>query len=204
MARLIYSMVTSLDGYAEAADGGLGAGADDQEVHTFIADLFRPVGTYLYGRRMYETMVYWETAHTEPYQPPHILQYARDWQAADKVVYSTTLESTSSARTSIERAFDPDAVRRLRQEARLLRIGDTEHAVGRARLVRVLGQPDAFRAEAPRDLLQEALEGRHRDRLAMAALLGRRRRAGREGVRMMRVRVQSRARGAHVADEGDG
>jgi hypothetical protein len=59
-------------------------------VHTFINDLFRPVGTYLYGRRMYETMVYWETAHTEPDQPPHILQYARDWQAAEKIVYSTT------------------------------------------------------------------------------------------------------------------
>ncbi|WUC98380.1 dihydrofolate reductase family protein [Streptomyces sp. NBC_00523] len=81
MAKLIYSMVTSLDGYAEA-EGGPGTGADDPEVHTFINDLFRPVGTYLYGRRMYETMVYWETAHTEPDQPPHILQYARDWQAA--------------------------------------------------------------------------------------------------------------------------
>ena len=78
MAKLIYSMITSLDGYAEAAEGGLGTGADDPEVHTFINDLFRPVGTYLYGRRMYDTMVYWETAHTEPDQPPHILQYARD------------------------------------------------------------------------------------------------------------------------------
>lgn len=113
MAKLIYSMVTSLDGYAEA-EGGLGAGADDQEVHTFINDLFRPIGTYLYGRRMYETMVYWETAHAEPGQPPHILQYARDWQAAEKVVYSTTLESVSSARTRIERTFDPVAVRDLK------------------------------------------------------------------------------------------
>lgn len=114
MGKLIYSMVTSLDGYAEAAEGGLGTGADDPEVHTFINDLFRPVGTYLYGRRMYETMVYWETAHTEPDQPAHILQYARDWQAAEKVVYSTTLETVSSARTRIERAFDPDAVRALK------------------------------------------------------------------------------------------
>ena len=89
MAKLIYSMITSLDGYAEAAEGDLGTGADDQEVHTFVNDLFRPVGTYLYGRRMYETMVYWETAHTEPDQPPHIVQYARDWQAAEKIVYST-------------------------------------------------------------------------------------------------------------------
>jgi dihydrofolate reductase len=114
MAKLIYSMITSLDGYAEAAEGGLGTGADDQEVHTFVNDLFRPVGTYLYGRRMYETMVYWETAHAEPGQPPHIVQYARDWQAAEKVVFSTTLESVSSARTRIERTFDPDAVRELK------------------------------------------------------------------------------------------
>ena len=117
MAQLIYSMITSLDGYAEAAEGDLGTGADDPEVHTFINDLFRPVGTYLYGRRMYETMVFWETAHAEPDQPPHIVQYARDWQAADKVVYSTTLESVSSARTRIERTFDPDAVRRLKAES---------------------------------------------------------------------------------------
>ncbi|WP_097914795.1 dihydrofolate reductase family protein [Streptomyces sp. b84] len=117
MAKLIYSMITSLDGYAEAAEGGLGTGAEDPEVHTFVGDLFRPVGTYLYGRRMYETMVYWETAHTEPGQPPHILQYARDWQAAEKVVYSTTLDEVSSARTRIERTFDPDAVRRLKAES---------------------------------------------------------------------------------------
>ncbi len=114
MAKLIYSMVTSLDGYAKAESGDLGTGADDAEVHSFINDLFRPVGTYLYGRRMYETMVYWETAHTEPNQPPHILQYAQDWQAAQKVVYSTTLKSVSSARTRIERSFDPGAVRALK------------------------------------------------------------------------------------------
>ncbi|OCC07887.1 dihydrofolate reductase family protein [Streptomyces sp. PTY087I2] len=117
MAKLIYSMITSLDGYAEAAEGGLGAGAEDPEVHTFVNDLFRPVGTYLYGRRMYETMVYWETALDEPDQPPHIAQFARDWQAAEKVVYSTTLDSVSSAKTRIERSFDPDAVRRLKDEA---------------------------------------------------------------------------------------
>ena len=114
MAKLIYSMITSLDGYAEAAEGDLGAGAEDPEVHSFIGDVFRPVGTYLYGRRMYETMVFWETAHTAPEAPPHIVQYARDWQAAEKVVYSTTLESVSSARTRIERTFDPDAVRTLK------------------------------------------------------------------------------------------
>ncbi|MFJ2849399.1 dihydrofolate reductase family protein [Streptomyces rubiginosohelvolus] len=117
MAKLIHSMITSLDGYAEAAEGGLGTGAEDPEVHTFVNDLFRPVGTYLYGRRMYETMVYWETALDEPDQPPHIAQYARDWQAAEKVVYSTTLDAVSSAKTRIERSFDPDAVRRLKAEA---------------------------------------------------------------------------------------
>jgi len=117
MGKLIYSMITSLDGYAEAAEGGFGTGADDEEVNTFIGDVFRPVRTFLYGRRMYETMVYWETAHLEPDQPPHILQYAADWQAADKIVYSTTLESVSSARTTIERSFDPDAVRKLKAES---------------------------------------------------------------------------------------
>ncbi|RBY81199.1 deaminase [Blastococcus sp. TF02-09] len=118
MARLIYSMITSLDGYAVAGDGGgLGVGADDEEVHTFVGDVFRDVGTYLYGRRMYETMAFWETAHTDPAAPPHIVQYARDWQAAEKVVHSTTLEAVSSARTRIERTFDPDAVRRLKAES---------------------------------------------------------------------------------------
>lgn len=117
MAQLIYSMITSLDGYAEAAEGDLGVGAEDPEVHTFIGDRFRSIGTYLYGRRMYETMVFWETAHTLPDAPPHIVQFARDWQAAEKVVYSTTLESVSSAKTRIERTFNPEAVRRLKAES---------------------------------------------------------------------------------------
>ena len=117
MAKLIYSMITSLDGYAEAAEGDLGTGAELPEVHSFIGDVFRSVGTFLYGRRMYETMVFWETAHEEPDAPPHIVEYARDWQAAEKIVYSTTLDSVSSERTRIERTFDPDAVRRLKAEA---------------------------------------------------------------------------------------
>ncbi|MEU2202378.1 dihydrofolate reductase family protein [Isoptericola sp. NPDC019482] len=117
MGRLVYSMITSLDGYAKAADGDLGAAAEDPEVHAYVGDVFRDVGTYLYGRRMYETMVFWETADQDPDAPPHIVQYARDWQATDKVVYSTTLDEVSSARTRIERAFDPEVVRRLKAES---------------------------------------------------------------------------------------
>ena len=117
MGKLIYSMLTSLDGYIEATEGNIGRGpAEDPVVHTFINDLYRSVGTYLYGRRMYETMVYWETADREPNQPPHALQYARDWQAAEKIVYSTTLESVSSQKTRIERSFDPNQVRKLKAE----------------------------------------------------------------------------------------
>jgi dihydrofolate reductase len=110
-------MITSLDGYAEAADGDLGKGAEVEEVHTFIGDVFRNVGTFLYGRRMYETMVFWETAHLDPKAPPYIVRYARDWQAAEKIVFSTTLESVSSAKTRIERTFEPDVVRQLKAES---------------------------------------------------------------------------------------
>ncbi len=113
MARLIDGMITSLDGYAVAADGDLGRGAEDEEVHTFIGNRFRDVGTYLYGRRMYETMVFWETAHAHPDAPPHIVQFARDWQRAEKAVYSTRLQEVRSARTRIERDFDVETVRAL-------------------------------------------------------------------------------------------
>jgi dihydrofolate reductase len=117
MGRLIYSMITSVDGFVSDADGNFGWGAPEQEVHEFVNEQFRSVGAYLYGRRMYETMVYWETAHTEPDQPPFIVEYARVWQAADKIVYSTTLNEVSSERTRIERTFDPDAVRKLKAES---------------------------------------------------------------------------------------
>ncbi|WP_134767344.1 dihydrofolate reductase family protein [Nocardioides sp. 1609] len=117
MGKLVYSMITSLDGYAVAAEGDLGHGADDEEVHTFVNDVFGGVRTFLYGRRMYETMVFWETAHADPDHPPFVVEYARGWQDADKVVYSTTLTSVSSARTRIERTFDPAAVRRLKEES---------------------------------------------------------------------------------------
>jgi dihydrofolate reductase len=88
-------------------------------VHEFVNERFRSIGTNLYGRRMYETMVYWETAHTAPEQPPFILGYARLWQATDKIVYSTTLNEVASARTRIERRFDPATVQKLRVESDL-------------------------------------------------------------------------------------
>lgn len=119
MAKLIYSMITSLDGFVSDGDGNFGWGAPEQESHEFVNELSKSIGTYLYGRRVYETMLYWETAHLEPDQPPFILEYARIWQATDKVVYSTTLNEVASARTRIERTFDPEAIRRLKAESEL-------------------------------------------------------------------------------------
>jgi len=117
MAELIYSAIMSLDGYVADEKGNFDWAVPDDEVHAFVNDLERPIGTYLYGRRMYEVMTYWETAHTVPEQPPFIRDYAQIWQAADKVVYSKTLETASSARTRIERVFDPDAVRQMKATA---------------------------------------------------------------------------------------
>jgi len=117
LAKLIYSGITSLDGYVADDDGSFGWSVPDEEVHTFVNDLERPIGTYLYGRRMYEVMVYWETAHTLADQPAFVRDFTDIWQAADKIVYSTTLETVSSARTRIERDFDPDAVRQMKAAA---------------------------------------------------------------------------------------
>jgi dihydrofolate reductase len=117
MARLIYSTITSLDGYIADEDGNFDWAAPDEEVHGFVNDLERPVGTYLYGRRMYEVMAYWETADAVAGQPPSGRDYAEIWQAADKIVYSRTLAAASTARTRIERDFDPEAVRRLKASA---------------------------------------------------------------------------------------
>lgn len=116
MGKLIYSMITSLDGFVEGPEGEFGWGAPDEQMHRFVDEQFASVRTYLYGRRMYETMSYWETAHTEPDQPQALIDYARSWQAADKVVFSTTLETPVSERTRIERSFEPDAIRRLKEE----------------------------------------------------------------------------------------
>jgi dihydrofolate reductase len=117
MAKLIYSAIASLDGYMEDAKGSFDWAEPDEDVHTFVNDLQRTVGTYLYGRRMYETMVYWETAHTLPDQPPFIRDFAAVWQSADKIVYSATLETVSSERTRIERDFDPESIKQLKSAA---------------------------------------------------------------------------------------
>ncbi|MGH2820684.1 MAG: dihydrofolate reductase family protein [Actinomycetota bacterium] len=137
MAKLIYSAIQSLDGYIADEDGNFDWAEPDEEVHTFVNDLQRPVGTYLYGRRMYEVMVAWETLPITD-QPPFIQDFAETWRAADKIVYSKTLETASSARTRIERDFDLDTVRQMKATAeRDLTMGDPDiaaHAI-RAGLV---------------------------------------------------------------------
>ena len=116
MAKLIYGAIASLDGYIEDEDGQFGWAAPDEEVHAFVNDLERPVGTYLYGRRMYETMVFWETASGDD-EPAEFSDYAGIWRAAEKVVYSRTLQAVASDRTRLEREFDPDAIRSLKAAA---------------------------------------------------------------------------------------
>jgi dihydrofolate reductase len=138
MARLIYSAIASLDGYIEDESGKFDWAAPSEEVHAFVNDLERPIGTYLYGRRMYETMVFWESPPELAAEPRVFQDYAELWQAADKIVYSRTLVATASARTRIERAFDAEAVRRLKASAeRDISVGGSDlaaHAI-RAGLV---------------------------------------------------------------------
>jgi dihydrofolate reductase len=122
MAKLIYSTIASLDGYVADEDGKFDWAEPDQEVHSFVNDLYRPVGTFLFGRRMYEVLVAWETLELAD-QPPYIQDFAEIWRAADKIVYSKTLETASSARTRIERDFDPEAIRELKATKRDLSIG---------------------------------------------------------------------------------
>ena len=117
MAKLIYAAIASLDGYVEDEEGRFDWAMPDEEVYAFVNDLERPIGTYLYGRRMYETMVFWETVSTEADQPAVIRDFAGIWRAAEKIVYSRALQTVSSARTRIEREFDQDAVRRLKQSS---------------------------------------------------------------------------------------
>jgi dihydrofolate reductase len=129
MAKLIYSAIASLDGHIEDAEGRFDWAAPSDEVHAFVNELERAVGTYLYGRRMYETMLFWERPPQLAEQPPTVQEFARIWQAADKVVYSKTLQAATSARTRIERAFETDAVRELKANApRDLSVGGAELA----------------------------------------------------------------------------
>jgi dihydrofolate reductase len=129
MAKLIYSAIASLDGYVADADGRFDWAAPDEEVHAFVNDLERPIGTYLYGRRMYETMAVWETMGTGPDDNPITRDFGEIWRSADKVVYSTTLETASTPRTRIEHAFEPDAVRELKaRAARDITIGGADLA----------------------------------------------------------------------------
>jgi dihydrofolate reductase len=128
LAKLIYLAIASVDGYVADADGKFDWGEPDAEVHAFVNDLARPVGTYLYGRRLYEVMLAWEGLDLAD-QPPHIRDFAEIWRAADKIVYSKTLESVSSAKTRLEREFDAHAVQELKEAAgRDLGIGGPEVA----------------------------------------------------------------------------
>jgi dihydrofolate reductase len=127
VAKLIYSAIASLDGYVEDEDGRFEWAAPDEEVHAFVNDLERPIGTYLYGRRMYETMVYWESAGREEGRREASRDYGEIWRAAEKVVYSRTLEDPASSRTRIEREFDPAAVSEFkRSSARDITVGGAE------------------------------------------------------------------------------
>ncbi len=117
MAKLIYSAIASLDGYVADEEGKFDWAEPDDQVHAFINDLERCVGTYLYGRRMYETMAGWETDPTLAAQSDLMRDFAQIWQAADKIIYSKTLETASTRRTRIERDFEPQTVRRMKAEA---------------------------------------------------------------------------------------
>jgi dihydrofolate reductase len=129
MAKLIYSAIASLDGYIEDAEGKFNWAAPNEEVHAFVNELERPVGTYLYGRRMYETMVFWENPPALAEQPPVVQDFAQIWQTADKIVYSKRLQTVTSARTRIERDFDAEVVRQLKATAsRDLTVGGADLA----------------------------------------------------------------------------
>lgn len=129
MAKLIYSTLMSLDGYVADERGNFDWAVPSDEVHAFVNDLQRSIGTHLYGRRLYEVMRAWETMDTLPDQPAVVLDFAEIWQAADKIVYSRTLETVSTVRTRLERSFDPQAVRRVKDTSdRDLLIGGPELA----------------------------------------------------------------------------
>jgi len=128
MGTLIYTGITSLDGYINDAHGRFDWAAPSDEVHAFVNDLERGVGTYLYGRRMYDTMTYWETPSPETDESPITRDYQRIWAAARKIVYSSTLDAVASENTTIERVFDPEIV------AGVVGRADTDVSIGGAHL----------------------------------------------------------------------
>jgi dihydrofolate reductase len=115
MARLIYSAISALDGYTEDMEGNFDWAAPDEEVHGFINNLERTAGTHLYGRRMYETLMVWETDPNLAAESPITRDFAEIWQAANKIVYSRTLQAASTRKTRLERNFDPEAIRQLKE-----------------------------------------------------------------------------------------
>lgn len=115
MARLIYTAISSLDGYIEDVNGKFDWAAPDEEVHKFINDLERSAGTHLYGRRMYETLMVWETDPNLAAESPLLRDYAEVWQSAEKIVYSKTLQAVPTRKTRIERNFDPAVIRQLKE-----------------------------------------------------------------------------------------
>jgi dihydrofolate reductase len=117
MAKLIYTAISSLDGYVADAEGNFDWSVPDEEVHRFVNDLERPIGTYLLGRRMYEVMRYWDTAPTGNDEPSAGQEYAKIWQAADKIVYSKSLDRISTGNMKIEREFEPEAIKQLKTTA---------------------------------------------------------------------------------------
>jgi dihydrofolate reductase len=129
MARLIYVVISSLDGYVADETGSFEWAAPDEEVHVFVNDVMRHVGTQLLGRRMYDVLRFWESDELLADERPHLRDFAQLWRDTDKVVYSRTLETAPTARTRIERDFDPEAVRRIKAAAdRDLSVGGPELA----------------------------------------------------------------------------
>lgn len=129
MAKLVYAAMTSLDGYIEDTAGSFSWAMPDEQVHAFANDLDRSIGTFLYGRRLYETMKVWEDMYGQDDEPPVVQDYAEVWHTTDKVVFSKTLDRTTTARTRIERTFDPEIIRRMKEEsAQNLSVGGAELA----------------------------------------------------------------------------